>query len=221
MSEVNDRAGSVSLGETDRPQTRRERKKLRTRGEIYQAAMRLFGTSGYNAVTVDVICSEADVARTTFFAHFPSKSALLHEYGGEIAARFLDLPQPPKASATDRLRSLATLVMESWFGQAEVMGAMLLEFSASAGQHFDSEVEPFPLLPVVADIIRSGREGGEFCLGVEADVAAAAFLTSGAIFLAAAASRGGIDPEALRDDFLYFTLNGLAGSPEDRTNSPG
>ena len=66
--------------------SRRARKKERTRREIYQAAMDLFAARGFDAVTVEQICEAADVARGTFFLHFPTKSALLFEFNRAVAA---------------------------------------------------------------------------------------------------------------------------------------
>jgi len=111
-----------------KPASRRERKKERTRQEVYAAAMKLFADRSYHQVTVEEICEEADVARTTFFAHFPSKSALLREYSRGIASRFRESRSDPESSATEQLRALATLVMETWFAQAEVMGAIVSIF---------------------------------------------------------------------------------------------
>ena len=96
-----------------KPASRRERKKERTRQEIYAAAMKLFADRSYHRVTVEEICGEADVARTTFFAHFPSKSALLLEYSRGVATRFRESHWNSEATATEQLRALATLVMES------------------------------------------------------------------------------------------------------------
>src|SRR6266850_5733877 len=61
--------------------SRRERKKERTRQEIYRAAMELFLARGFDAVTIEEICQTADVAKGTFFLHFPTKDAFLLEYG--------------------------------------------------------------------------------------------------------------------------------------------
>src|SRR5260221_11582476 len=61
--------------------SRRERKKERTRQEIYRAAMEWFLARGFDAVTIEEICQTADVAKGTFFLHFSTKDALLIEYG--------------------------------------------------------------------------------------------------------------------------------------------
>jgi AcrR family transcriptional regulator len=194
-----------------KPASRRERKKERTRQEIYASAMKLFADRSYHQVTVEEICEEADVARTTFFAHFPSKSALLLEYSRGIAARFRESHLDSEATATEQLHALATLVMETWFAQAEVMGAMLVEFSLPPDAQLERSEEANPLREVIEDIIRRGHARGEFRRRIAADVAAHVFLSTGSIVLAAAAERRAeLSPEELRDEFLDWTLHGMA-----------
>jgi AcrR family transcriptional regulator len=193
-----------------KPASRRERKKERTRQEVYAAAMKLFADRSYHQVTVEEICEEADVARTTFFAHFPSKSALLREYSQVVATRFRESRWESEAPATEQLRALATLVMETWFAQAEIMGAMLVESSLPTFAQLERKEEENPILELVEDIIRLGHSRGEFRPRIAADIAAQAFLSTGSIMLAAAAERRAeLSPEDLRDEFLDWFLHGM------------
>lgn len=57
--------------------SRRERKKEETRRRIFEAAISLFRTKGFEATTVDEITEKADVGRGTFFNYFPKKEAVL------------------------------------------------------------------------------------------------------------------------------------------------
>ncbi|MCZ9347910.1 TetR/AcrR family transcriptional regulator, partial [Streptomyces sp. TRM76130] len=61
------------------PTGRRERKKAETRQKIADTALRLFLERGYDAVGIRDVATEADVAVTTLFSHFPSKEALVFE----------------------------------------------------------------------------------------------------------------------------------------------
>lgn len=57
--------------------SRRERKKDETRHRIFHAAVDLFRERGFEHTTVDDITEKADVAKGTFFNHFPRKESVL------------------------------------------------------------------------------------------------------------------------------------------------
>lgn len=54
-----------------------DRRARRTRKALHDALMRLVMRSGYDDLTVQDILDEADVGRSTFYAHFKSKDDLL------------------------------------------------------------------------------------------------------------------------------------------------
>lgn len=53
-----------------------DRRVVRTRRALQHALLALILKKGYEAVTVEDICAEADVGRSTFYAHFNSKDDL-------------------------------------------------------------------------------------------------------------------------------------------------
>lgn len=67
----------------------RERKKLRTRAVLVDAAMDLCLKQGYQHTTVEQIAASADVSPRTFSRYFPTKDAvfltLLEDYAHEVA----------------------------------------------------------------------------------------------------------------------------------------
>ena len=61
-----------------------DRRQRKSRAAIFSAFNRLLEKEGYSSITVQEIIDEADVGRTTFYAHFPTKDDLLRELSDEI-----------------------------------------------------------------------------------------------------------------------------------------
>ncbi len=196
--------------------SRRDRKKERTRREIYEAAMRLFARSGFGPVTIADICREADVGRGTFFFHFPSKASLLHEFNRRVAEEFRASLPHVRGSARDELTALVERMSVELVAQAEIMTAMLAEFFASPeALHVTSRDHALPEL--VTEIIRRGQERGEFSRQIDARLAAASFLaTAGTIVSGQVFRPGDVQPAEVNRQFLQLTFTGLAPSGDEK-----
>jgi AcrR family transcriptional regulator len=69
------------MGEAETTLGRREKRKQEIRHRIEAAAYALFQREGIEDTSIEQICVEADVARRTFYGHFPNKHALLAGLG--------------------------------------------------------------------------------------------------------------------------------------------
>jgi AcrR family transcriptional regulator len=75
----------------DPPVGRREKRKQEIRAKIEDAAYKLFKRQGIEDTSIEQICVEADVARRTFYGHYPNKHALL---GGLGISRLYNQSEP-------------------------------------------------------------------------------------------------------------------------------
>src|SRR6516165_11528446 len=60
-----------------RPGSRTQRRVARTKAAIEDAFVALVLEHGYERVAVEDICDRADLARATFYTHYPNKEAVL------------------------------------------------------------------------------------------------------------------------------------------------
>lgn len=63
-----------------------QRRRARTRGELVAAAERLVALRGLDALSIDEITEEADVAKGTFYTHFQDKDDLANAMSRQIRA---------------------------------------------------------------------------------------------------------------------------------------
>jgi len=196
---------------------RRSRKKARTRQQIYAAAMRCFSERGFDAVTVEEICAAADVARGTFFAHFPTKASLLHEFGRSVAAELRADPREYPDAASE-LRCLLDLLCDKLISQADVLSAMLREFNAHPTHVGDADDER-GLSHWVHDIIARGQARGELRRSIDPELATGVFLATSMGVLKSVAAlhtgrlhRPGLTPQAIRMQYFELMFRGLVES---------
>jgi AcrR family transcriptional regulator len=190
---------------------RRARKKERTRGQIYAAAMELFVARGYDAVTIEEICAAADVARGTFFLHFPSKDSLLGEYGRQASAELEALLDAHQGSAVEALEQGLRFLAERATRHAPVVRLVVREGAARPTAITDTTASGRDLGELFARVIRRGQRTGELRKSVP-PLIAGAVLASAYLVIAGEWARRDNAPQlaALTRQALEVVLRGIA-----------
>jgi AcrR family transcriptional regulator len=192
--------------------TRRARKKERTRQEIFAAAMELFAKRGFEAVTLEQICEVADVARATFFLHFPAKSALLWEWNRQVAEEFRAGLREPRKSAVAEIRALVEHISAKLISQADVMSALLREFFATPPAAGEAREESRALHALVEELVRRGQKRGELRRGLDPKLCVAVVMSTAAAILSGSVwEPGQVTPEKARAQFFEVVFHGLTG----------
>jgi len=98
----------------------RDRKKVRVRQALADAAMRLFEARGFDAVTVDEIAAAADVSRRTFFRYFATKEAAVFARREDQLALFrVHLMESQADAPFDAIREAMLAVADDYNDQRE------------------------------------------------------------------------------------------------------
>ena len=88
-----------------------EDRRLRTRNQVLDAALRLFDEHGYLGVRVEDIATEAGVSRATFYKHFTEREQVLAElFERLLGAEEALAPEPPADASQTTEQQIVGLV---------------------------------------------------------------------------------------------------------------
>jgi len=142
---------------------RRERKRQAVHENLLEAGRELFRTQGIGRTTVDDIAHAVDVARQTFFNHFPYKEALALELGaGRVqtvadgARALLEAGTP----ALDVLQQIGAWMLDMACDQGELAVVVARELLHPEADRATSAERQMPLQGLFEAILQQAREEG-------------------------------------------------------------
>jgi AcrR family transcriptional regulator len=142
----------------------RERKKVKTRLAIEDAALALFEEQGYEETTVEEIAARAEISTTTFVRYFPTKAeVVLSDHGEQLPALHDSILERP--SSESDLVALWRSVRTDWLGAVDPertarKANLVASSDALSGRSFHRGHQ---WLAVITDAlaVRQGREPGD------------------------------------------------------------
>ncbi|MDO4259072.1 MAG: TetR/AcrR family transcriptional regulator [Actinomycetaceae bacterium] len=111
------------------------RRRAEVRERIFTQAMRLFVERGFDAVTVAEIADAAEIAKGTFFTHFPSKRDIFR-YLGEQLVDVMEKQAPTQGGARHRIDT-ALNAAATWMEDNADLARMMLQ---SRSFNFSSDI---------------------------------------------------------------------------------
>jgi AcrR family transcriptional regulator len=83
-----------------------DRRVARTRAVLHEALISLIAVKGYETITVEDICGQANVGRSTFYAHYTSKDDLMRSGLKNLRSMLFDQRKAAPAQKPPEVRDL-------------------------------------------------------------------------------------------------------------------
>lgn len=146
------------------PLSRRELNKLATREAIFEAAMNLFSSRGFEATTIDEIAAASGVSKGTVFNYFPTKEAIV----GYVAVQHLTwlvenrgTIMEGKTTARAKYEALFGTLVARLSAQAESLDVALGLTLQRIGKAFEPHAAEVAFMHVLIEIASEGMASGE------------------------------------------------------------
>jgi TetR/AcrR family transcriptional regulator, fatty acid metabolism regulator protein len=192
------------------------------RRAILDAAVRVFARQGFHTCRVSDIADEAGVAYGLVYHYFDSKDEVLNtlfvERWDVLLAVIVEL-DGREAPAREKLHAIASFIVDSYRHDPELMKVIIVEVTRAANTfgrtHLAKIREAYAL---IAGIVRTAQERGEFRATVSPEFAAMAFygaieqVLTGWIF--AVLPTDEVDFEAAQRFVVETICDGLAAEPD-------
>ncbi len=144
---------------------RRARKRAHMRDLLVGTAARLFEAHGYDAVTMEQVAAEADVAKRTLYNHFPTKEALLARWLDDQLER--DLAHLQASVARRRsFASRAACILDAsadWCGAhpEHLMAYLRYRFTSLGNAGGQEDIEDGGIVVLWERLIVAAQDAGE------------------------------------------------------------
>lgn len=154
---------------------KREQGKLERKERLYEAALSLFRTQGYEATTVDQITRQAGLAKGTFFNYFSTKDAVLRYMGarevGRLGAATLGINGT--SSSIGKLKRMMGALAASLERDHDLV-CLIFRKGVTVADLMAGDAGGFSLQPTAALLIRHAQRQGEINPDLDSGALAAA-----------------------------------------------
>ncbi len=191
-----------------------QQRSAETRGRIFDSALRLFAARGYDAASVDDICSDAGISKGAFYHHFNSKHVLFIELmNGWLKTIDLgldSLKQPSVPETFIKMTGILPLILRA----ADDRLPMFLEFWLQASRDkkvWKAMIKPYHhYMEYFTQLVDQGIQDGSL-KPVDSQIAGQLILSMAVgLLLQGVLDPGAADWEKVARDSMEILMKGLS-----------
>ncbi len=194
-----------------KPGTARELQRVRTRANLFDAALAEIARRGLADADVSAIANAAGVARGTFYFHFPTKEHVLVELERNEQIKIVAELDGLETETTDLVTVLSTLVRhvlaaERRLGPAVFRGMLALHFSPT--KSVEDELTQHPLAEFLIEVIVKAQDAGQVVADTH-PAELATFILTGLFALLVTGAHDSASADAVLSRYITTIVQGL------------
>ncbi|MGL5243709.1 MAG: TetR/AcrR family transcriptional regulator [Sarcina sp.] len=179
---------------------------------IFQAAIKVFSTSGYNGSTVDEIAAEANVAKGTLYYNFKSKEEIFNftiSKGLEIWEENLREIKEDSINPIEKLKKICRVQLTLLYNNKDFFKLIFSQLWGQENRQFELRLRVVRYIKGIEDILEDANLEGLINDGNVALMAHTFFgsLSSAAVYEFLNLEK--VDLEDVIDSFTNICLNGI------------
>jgi len=163
------------MKQTGQTANRSQKRAAETRKRLYREALRLFLEKGFERTTVSEITDAADVAKGTFFIHFPTKESVMGELGTLVLEQMEACIRNPRrngSAAETQILALFDAAGRWHEGNRELSRLAVQVLTVSPGGMEADRPNQIRFFRLLLDLVGHGQQSGEFGAVVAPEIAA-------------------------------------------------
>jgi len=143
----------------------REEKKQRLRSQLYETAIEMFRTRGFDQTRVQDVIAEVGVSEPTFFNYFRTKEAVLEEFAARLVDEFVEVLRQEiddeERPTGEKVRRLLAAIAHGFTSDSQLMAVVVTRSSMFRGARGDVHDREMAMYDLLTDLFRRGQQRGE------------------------------------------------------------
>ena len=182
-----------------------DRRAARTRNALHRALISLILRKGYEATTIQDIVDEADVGRSTFYAHYTGKDDLLHGGFERLRTELAEARRGGSARPEAGPLAFSAILFDHAWGYKDVYRALI---GGHGGRLAMNDIRDV-LSSFVREELSEAWEDGEVSRDLAVQFVVSTFLT---VLTSLLAQRSKLTPSTANAMFRCLVLGGIGSS---------
>ena len=184
----------------------------RTKRKIFEAAMELFATKGYDATSIEEITATVGVAKGTLYYHFSSKEEIFNfliDEGMKLLRNSIEIKTSQYTSSINKLKAVILIQIKIIVKYENLITLVISQMWGKEERNLRCRDYVYEYIKIIEDIVKEGIEKGEIFEGNPEAIASGIFGFTCSSLIYKLKTEKEIDIQGIFNEFSHYAIKGL------------